>query len=298
MDTAKKNAAAPEHVIVKQKTNFQKTLSRFFSRPIAVIGLAIVVLMVFFSLFGGYATEYNFSNRNSKHRYQGPSAEHYFGTDNLGRDIYARVVDGSKITIVVALGSSLFAMALGSLLGLFSGFKGGAADSVISGFMNSLWALPTIVLAMAISVAMGSSITNIAISIGIVNIPSFYRIVRSRVLSIREMDYIMAARAIGRPTWKIIFQHVLPNLISTLIVETTMACSKAVIAEASLSFLGLGVPLPRASWGMMLKDGYALLERAPWMSIFPGIFIMLLVLGFNFLGDGLRDAFDVKIRAD
>lgn len=283
---------------IKRKTNFQKVLSRFFARKIAVAGLAIVLLMILFAFFGDAFTKYNYFDRNSKDRYQGPSVEHWFGTDDLGRDIYARVVDGARITIVVALGSSLFAMGLGTALGLFSGFKGGVVDSVTSGFMSSLWALPTIVLAMAINVALGSGIENILISIGIVNIPSFYRIVRSRVLSIREMDYVMAARAIGRPAWKIVFQHILPNLISTLIVETTLACSKAVIAEASLSFLGLGVTLPRASWGTMLKNGYAILERAPWMSIFPGLCIMLLVMGFNFLGDGLRDAFDVKIRVD
>lgn len=283
---------------VKEKSNWQKVLSRFFARKIAVAGLMIVVFMVCFALFGQYLTEYSYSQRNTKDRYQGPSSQHWFGTDDIGRDIYARIVDGAKITIVVAVGSSLLAMVLGSALGLFSGFRGGIADTIISGFMNSLWALPTIVLAMAINVALGSSIENITISIGLVNIPSFYRIVRSRVLSIREMDYIAAAKAIGRPTWKIVLQHVLPNLVSTLIVEATLACSKAVIAEASLSFLGLGVTLPRASWGTMLKSGYALLERAPWMSIFPGLFIMLLVMGFNFLGDGLRDAFDVRIRAD
>ena len=149
---------------------------------------------------------------------------------------------------------------------------------------------------MAINVALGSSLENIMISIGIVNIPSFYRIVRSRVLSIREMDYVMAARAVGRPTWKIILQHVLPNLVGTLIVETTLACSKAVIAEASLAFLGLGVALPRASWGTLLKEGYQYLNRAPAMSIFPGVFIMLLVMGFNFLGDGLRDALDPRLK--
>ena len=281
-----------------EKSNLQKVLSRFFARRIAVAGLVIVVLMILFAMFGSYLTPYSYAERNTKDRYQGPSAQHWFGTDELGRDIFARVADGAKITVTVALGSSLIAMVLGSALGLFSGFRGGLADSAISGFMNSLWALPTIILAMAINVALGTSLRNIMFSIGIVNIPSFYRIVRSRVLSIREMDYIAAARAIGRPTWKIVLQHVLPNLVSTLIVEVTLACSKAVIAEASLSFLGLGVTLPRASWGTMLKNGYAILERAPWISVITGCFIMLLVMGFNLMGDGLRDAFDVRIRAD
>ena len=284
--------------VYKEKSNLKKTLSRFLARKLAIFGLIIVVLFVLFALFGSYLTEYTYAGRNAADRYQGPNANHWFGTDDLGRDIFARIVDGAKITLLVAVGSTVLAMMAGAFLGLLSGFRGGMLDSVLSGAMNSLWALPTIVLAMAINVALGTNIQNILISIGLVNIPSFYRIVRSRVLSIKEMDYIMAARAIGRPEHKIVYQHVLPNLISTLIVEATLACSRAVIAEASLSFLGLGIMLPRASWGTMLKNGYVLIERAPWMSIFPGIFIMVLVMGSIFLGDGLRDAFDVRTRAD
>ncbi len=283
---------------IKRRSNFEKILHRFFSRKIAVIGMAIVVAMVIFSLFGSYLTPYTFDETNTRDRYQGPSEKHWFGTDELGRDVFARVVDGAGITLVVAFGSSVIALAAGTVLGLFSGYVGGRFDEVLSGFMNSLWALPTIVLAMAINVALGTSLFNILLSVGIVNIPGFYRIVRSRVISIKNMDYIMAARSIGQRDGAIIFGHVLPNLLSTLIVEATLCCSKAVIAEASLSFLGLGVQLPHASWGTMLKAGYPLVQRAPWLSIIPGIFIMTLVLGLNFMGDGLRDAFDVHINAD
>lgn len=298
MDSAIKGAITAEAVAVKQKSNARKVASRFSRRPLSVAGFVLVAVMILFALFGNYIAKYDLSYRNSSERFAPPSGEHWFGTDDLGRDIFARVADGAKITITVAFGSSAIALLIGTALGLFTGFCGGGADTVISGLMNSLWALPTIVLAMVINVALGSNIGNIIFSIGIVTVPSFYRIVRSRVLSIRETDYILAATAIGRPIHKNILLHVLPNLVSTLIIETTLACSKAVIAEASLSFLGLGVVLPRASWGTMLKSGYSLIERTSWLSIFPGLMIMLLVLGFNFLGDGLRDAFDVHIQAD
>lgn len=283
---------------VKSRSNFRKILHRFFSRKIAVMGLIIVIVMILFALFGSYLTPYTFDEANTSDRYQGPNSAHWFGTDDLGRDVFARVVDGAGITLLVAAGSSVIALMIGTLLGLVSGYSGGSFDEVLSGFMNSLWALPTIVLAMAINVALGTSLFNILLSIGIVNIPGFYRIVRSRVISVKNMDYIMATRAIGQGTPAVIFLHVLPNLMSTLIVEATLCCSKAVIAEASLSFLGLGVSLPHASWGTMLKAGYPLMSRAPWICIIPGLFIMVLVLGLNFMGDGLRDAFDVHINAD
>lgn len=283
---------------IKYRSNFQKVLHRFFSRKLAVFGAILVIAMILFAISGSCLTNYTFDETNTKDRFMAPNSTHWFGTDDLGRDIYARVVDGAGITLEVAFGSSIVALIFGTLLGLFCGYVGGAVDEVVSGFMNSLWALPTIVLAMAINVALGTSLFNILLSIGIVNIPGFYRIVRSRVISIKNMDYVVAAKAIGQGTCPVIFKHVLPNLLSTLIVETTLCCSKAVIAEASLSFLGLGVQLPHTSWGTMLKAGYPLMARAPWMSIIPGIFIMLLVLGLNFLGDGLRDAFDVHINAD
>ncbi len=283
---------------IKRRSNFQKVLHRFFSRKIAVFGMIIVVSMVLFALLGASLTPYTFDETNTRDRYQGPSETHLFGTDELGRDVFARVVDGAGITLVVAFGSSVIALIAGTILGLFSGYVGGRFDEILSGFMNSLWALPTIVLAMAINVALGTSLFNILLSVGIVNIPGFFRIVRSRVISIKNMDYIMAARSVGQKTGAIIFGHVLPNLLSTLIVEATLCCSKAVIAEASLSFLGLGVQLPHASWGTMLKAGYPLMQRAPWLCVIPGLFIMTLVLGLNFMGDGLRDAFDVHINAD
>jgi peptide/nickel transport system permease protein len=280
----------------REKTNFQVFTKKLFKRKLAVVGLIICIIVVFVAIFGPLISPYPPSKTIVSDRFMGPSATHLFGTDDLGRDVLSRMIEGARITLEVALGSVFIALLLGTLLGLISGFFGGIIDSIFSGLMDSIWAFPAIVLALAINVALGPSLGNILIAIGVVYTPSFYRLVRSRVLSISEMEYVMGARAIGLNNGKIIYRYILPNLAPTLIVQTTLNCAKAVIAETSLSFLGLGVPLPAASWGTMLKNGYAIMERAPWMSIFPGICIMLFVLGLNFLGDGLRDALDVRIR--
>lgn len=283
---------------VKNVNNYQRFVKKLFKRKLAVVGLVICVVVFLITVFGPFICPYSPSETIVKDRYQPPSGTHYFGTDDLGRDVFSRVIDGARITVVVAIGSICIALVCGTILGLICGYYGGIIDNVISGLMDSLWAFPAIILALAINVALGPSLKNIFIAIGIVYIPNFCRLVRGQVLSIREMEYVMGARAIGLNDIKIIFRHILPNVYSVLIVQSTLSCAKAVIAESSLSFLGLGVPLPMASWGSMLKSGYPLLDRAPWMSIFPGLSIMLLVLGLNFLGDGLRDALDVRIRAD
>ncbi|MHC1758988.1 MAG: ABC transporter permease [Negativicutes bacterium] len=283
---------------MKIETNFQRTLKKLFKRKLAVVGLAICLCILFITIFATWLSPYSASDTVVRDRFQGISVQHIFGCDELGRDVFSRILNGAQITFAVAVGSVGIALVCGTFLGLFSGFFGGFLDAIISGFMDALWAFPAIILALAINAALGASLENIYIAIGVVYIPDFCRIVRSRVLSIREMEYIMGAQAIGLSDSQIIFRYVIPNLSSTLIVQTTLCCAKAVIAEASLSFLGLGVPLPMASWGSMLKSGYPLLDRAPWLSIFPGLFIMLFVLGLNFLGDGLRDALDVRIRAD
>lgn len=290
--------AAPGATIVKERTNTQKILHRFFSRKIAVAGVIIFGAILLMALFGDFVCPYDPAGIDGKSRFQSPSATHIMGTDDMGRDTFARIIDGAKLTLSITGGAVLIALVFGTLFGLIAGYRRGKLDTILSGIMDSLWAFPAIVLAMAINTALGASITNIVIAIGVVYTPDFYRIVRSRVISIREMEYITGARAIGLNDAKIIWRYVLPNLLSTLIVQVTLTAAKAVLAEASLSFLGLGVPLPRASWGTMLKSGYGFMERNIWLSIFPGLFIMLLIMSLNFLGDGLRDALDVRIRAD
>lgn len=290
--------AAPGATIVKERTNTQKILHRFFSRKIAVAGVIIFGTILLMALFGDMVCPYDPAGIDGKSRFQSPSATHIMGTDDMGRDTFARIIDGAKLTLSITGGAVLIALVFGTLFGLIAGYRRGKLDTILSGIMDSLWAFPAIVLAMAINTALGASISNIVIAIGVVYTPDFYRIVRSRVISIREMEYITGARAIGLNDAKIIWRYVLPNLLSTLIVQVTLTAAKAVLAEASLSFLGLGVPLPRASWGTMLKSGYGFMERNIWLSIFPGLFIMMLIMSLNFLGDGLRDALDVRIRAD
>lgn len=284
--------------VVRERTNLQKNLRRFFSRKIAVFGLIVFCLIILLALFGDLICQYSPTKINAADRYQGPNLTHIFGTDDLGRDTFARIIDGARLTLTITGGSVFISLFFGSLLGLLAGYRQGVLDTIISGFMDALWAFPAIVLALAIRAALGASVMNIIIAIGVANIPAFFRIVRSRVVSVREMEYVVGARAIGLNDTKIIFRYILPNILSTLIVQATLTAAKAVLAEAGLSFLGLGVPLPAASWGTMMRSGYALMSRTVWLSVFPGAFIMMLVMSLNFLGDGLRDALDIRIRVN
>lgn len=281
-----------------RKSNLQLFWEKLIQNKLTVVGLILCVFIVLIALFGVHLTPYNFSTTSVAERYQAPSLRHLFGTDELGRDVLSRVMMGAQITVVVGLCSVLIAVVFGAFLGLISGYYGGFLDTAISGLMDAIWSFPAIILALAITTVLGPSIRNIFIAIGIVYTPNFYRLVRGQTLTIRETEYVMGAKAVGLNDLEIIFRYILPNESSTLIVQITLSCAKAVIAESSLSFLGLGVAPPMASWGAMLKSGYPLLERAPWLSIFPGLAIMFLVLGLNFLGDGLRDALDVRLRAD
>lgn len=283
---------------MKEKGRLHSMLVKFFKRKLAVAGLIICIVMIIGACCGDDFCTFKGEDVNVLDRFQGPSAKHLFGTDELGRDIFARVLVGLRITIVVSFAAVLLALTLGTMLGLIAGYYGGTMDHIISGLMDSLWAFPAIILALAINTALGASIRNIFLAIGIVYTPNFCRLTRSRVLAIREMEYVTSARSIGMNDFKIIMRYILPNLSNTLIVQVTLSCAKAVIAESSLSFLGLGVPLPLASLGTILKGGYSMMDLAPWLSIFPGICIMLLVMSLNFVGDGLRDALDVRIRMD
>lgn len=290
--------AVPQASAIREKSNTEKIFRRFLARKVAVIGLAVLVAIILLAVFGNLICPYDPAQINGADRFQGPSARHIFGTDDMGRDTFARIIDGARLTLGITGGAVLIAMGIGTLLGVIAGYRRGMLDSAISGLMDALWAFPAVVLAMAINTVLGASTGNIMIAIGIVNIPDFFRIVRSRVISIREMEYITGAKAVGLNDAKIIWRYVLPNLLSTLIIQITLTAAKAALAEAALSFLGLGVPLPRASWGTMLKSGYALMDRTLWLSVFPGAFIMLLVMSLNLVGDGLRDALDIRIRAD
>lgn len=225
-----------------------------------------------------------------------PSAEHWFGTDLQGRDIFCRVMVGTQISLSVGLIAVAFSLTIGVILGSIAGYKGGWIDTVIMRVMDMMLAIPSILLAIAIMAALGPGIEKAVVAIGLVSIPEYARIVRSEILAIKENDYVAAARVIGDSNFKIVFRHVLPNALPSIIVRATLGISGAILDAAALGFLGLGVQPPAAEWGDMLGRGRNELFRAPWLMIFPGLAITLAVLAFNLLGDGIRDGLDPKSR--
>lgn len=225
-----------------------------------------------------------------------PSAQHWFGTDLQGRDIFCRVMVGTQISLSVGLIAVAFSLTIGVILGSIAGYKGGWVDTVIMRIMDMMLAIPSILLAIAIMAALGPGIEKAVVAIGLVSIPEYARIVRSEILSIKENDYVAAARVIGDSNFKIVFRHVLPNALPSIIVRATLGISSAILDCAALGFLGLGVQPPAAEWGDMLGRGRNELFRAPWLMIFPGLAITLAVLAFNLLGDGIRDGLDPKSR--
>jgi peptide/nickel transport system permease protein len=227
---------------------------------------------------------------------KGPSAAHPLGTDQVGRDLLSRIMYGARISMIVGVISVGVAIAIGLPLGLLSGYARGIADEVIMRVMDALIAFPSLILAMAIVAVLKPSLFNVMIAIGITSVPLYARLMRSQVLSLRERDFVGAARALGATDARIMMRHILPNSLSPIIVQGTLGLGFAVLAEAGLGYLGVGVQPPTPTWGSILNQGSALLEKAPWLSIFPGLAIFILVLAFNLLGDALRDQLDPRLR--
>lgn len=285
-------------VMKKKSSNFLKAVRKLFRRTTAVLGIAVLVMMILLALFGNVISAYDFDEVDTENKLAAPSAQHWFGTDDLGRDLFSRIAYGARITLTVSIASVLVALVLGTLIGVTAGFIGGKVDATLSMIIEAICAFPTILIGLTLATVLGAGITNIVFAIGIANTPAFARLLRSMTLSIREREYIESAVTVGLSRIEIMFKHVFPNLVSVLIVQTTIAAASAILSESSLSFMGLGIQAPAASWGTMLRTGYDYISKAPWMSIFPGVAIMLTVLSLNYFGDGLRDALDVKIRVD
>jgi peptide/nickel transport system permease protein len=259
------------------------------------IGVVLVVLVAIAAIFAGIISPHDPYQMNSAHRMVGPSVYYPMGTDEFGRDIFSRIIHGSRISLQVGFISVSIALVVGGVFGLISGFFGGWVDSVVSRCMDILFAFPEILLAIALLAVLGAELRNVMIAIGIVYTPSFARIVRGPVLAARKQEYVEASKVIGASTYRTMFKHVLPNVAAPLIVQATVAFSFAVLTEAALSFLGLGAQPPEPSWGSMLSGGRRFVEQAPWMAIFPGLAIMIAVLGFNLMGDWLRDVLDPRM---
>jgi peptide/nickel transport system permease protein len=281
-----------------KETWYYNVFKRLIKGTLALLGLVIFLVVILVSLLAPWISPYDPNATNTAQLIKPPSAAHWMGTDELGRDVFSRIIAGTRISLVVGVIAVFIALASGSLLGLIAGYWRGYIDNVIMSVMDAIWAFPTLILALAITAALGPSLTNVTIAIGLVFTPGFARLVRGMVLTVREREYIQSARSIGLNDREIIGRYIWPNITPTIIVQASLNAAQAIIAEASLSFLGLGIQPPAASWGSMLKAGYPYLEMAAWLSIFPGLAILVTVLGLNFLGDGLRDAMDIKIRFD
>ncbi|WP_153731771.1 ABC transporter permease [Sporosarcina obsidiansis] len=262
----------------------------------AMFGLSIVLFFILIGILAPVLTSYPYDGFYPDRTLIPPGEEHWFGTDDQGRDIFSRIVFGARISLWIGFFSVIGSIIVGCLLGLIAGFYGKWADSIISRFFDIMLAFPSILLAIAIVAILGPSLFNALIAIAIINIPTYGRLIRSRVLSVKEEEYIMSARSIGMSDIRILFQHILPNSITPIIVQGTLGIATAILEAAALGFLGLGAQPGEPEWGKMLADSRQFLTVAPWTLLFPGFAIMLTVVGFNMFGDGLRDALDPKMK--
>ena len=278
------------------ETPSRRALRRLFRRKGAVAGLVVIAVFILLAVLAPWIAPYDPLATSWSLVRKPPSALHWFGTDDLGRDIVSRVIYGARASLVAGAISVGIALLIGVPLGLLSGYRGGFVDALISRITDAMLACPFLILAIALAAFLGPSLGNAMIAIGISTTPIFVRLTRGQTMSVKVEDYIEAARAVGNPRWRIALFHILPNIMPALLVQATLSIAAAIIAEAALSFLGLGQQPPAPSWGSMLNAAQRFLTNAPWMALWPGLAIFLAVVSFNVLGDGLRDALDPKER--
>jgi peptide/nickel transport system permease protein len=274
----------------------RRALRRLLARKGAVVGLVVITTFIVLAVFAPLIMPYDPIKTNFVLVRKPPSMLHWFGTDDLGRDVLVRVVYGARASLVAGAISVSIALGIGVPFGLLSGYRGGFIDALISRITDAMLACPFLILAIALAAFLGPSLRNAMIAIGISTTPIFIRLTRGQTLGVKVEDYVEAARAMGNPRWRIALFHILPNIMPALLVQATLSIAAAIIAEAALSFLGLGQQPPAPSWGSMLNAAQRFLINAPWMALWPGLAIFLVVLSFNLVGDGLRDALDPKER--
>jgi peptide/nickel transport system permease protein len=271
-----------------------RALQNLLARPSAMIGLAIIAVFVLLAIFAPFVAPYDPIATSWSAVRKAPSSAHWFGTDELGRDIMSRIIFGTRASLLAGVISVSIAISIGVPLGLLAGYRGGFIDALISRITDAMLACPALILAIALAAFLGPSLTNAMIAIGITATPIFIRLTRGQAINVKVENYIEAAEAIGNSSLRIALRHVLPNVIPALLVQITLSIAGAIIAEAALSFLGLGQQPPSPSWGSMLNSAQRFLVSAPWMAFWPGLSIFLIVMSFNLLGDGLRDALDPR----
>ena len=282
--------------MTSQTSPFIETTTRVIRIPQAAFGLVIILLTVLSALLAPIIAPLEPEAMDFDYLLSGLSSEHLLGTDQLGRDTLSRLIYGARIALLVSVGSIGLGVLLGVPLGLIAVYFGGWTDDIIMRLMDSLVVFPSLLIAVALAAALGGSVTTIIIAIGVANVPWMARVIRSQGLSIREMDFVAAAEAGGMSPARIILRHILPNSLAPVIVQSTLSMGYAVLVEATLGFIGVGVRPPTPTWGNMLYDAFPMLEQQPMLSIFPGLAIFLLVLSFNFVGDALRDVLDPRLK--
>ena len=293
-------AAAPVAVArpARQRSEWRRATRTLTRNRLVVAGLVMVAALIVIAALAGLIAPYDPIANNVRAALQPPSSYYYFGTDRFGRDVFSRVVHGSRLTLLVAIVSVAMSAVIGVALGLIGGYYRGWVDNLIGRVMDVFFSFPALLLAIGVSAALGPGLNNTIIAIAVVYSPVFGRVIRGPVLVERGKEYVEAARVIGASSPRVLLRHIFPNTLSPLIVQATITLSQAILTEATLSYLGLGTQPPFPSWGTMLQESREFLETAPWTSIFPGLAIMLTVLAFNLLGDGIRDVLDPRARGE
>lgn len=269
---------------------------RFLRARMAPVGLIICLLVIIAAVFAPFIAPFDPAKTDILHALQRPNKNHWLGTDDLGRDIFSRVIYGSRVSLLVGIIAVGAALLIGTIIGVAAGYFGGGVDNVAMRLMDSVLAFPALVLAISVAAVLGAGIKAPMIAIAVVYVPTFARVARGQVLATKEQEFVLAAHTIGSGHNRVMFRHILPNIAAPLIVQTSLSVAFAILAEASLSFLGLSVSPPTASWGRMVSEGRQYLQGAPWLVFGPGIAIFLTVMGLNFVGDALRDALDPRLR--
>jgi ABC-type dipeptide/oligopeptide/nickel transport system permease subunit len=281
-----------EEMELQGTTFIREVWHRFRRNKMAMAGAVTIILLILIAVFAPWVAPYDPYKVDLKEQFVAPGAKYLLGTDMYGRDVLSRVIFGTRISLIIGLVPSIISMILGSILGIISGYYGGKVDTVIMRIADMVMAFPSLLLAMAVMYTLGANLYNIFIALSIVGWAGTARVVRAQTLSIKEKEFVEAARAIGVKNWIIMIRHIFPNCIAPLLVLLTLGIPEAIMSEASLSFLGVGAQPPTPSWGLMVSNGKEYLLSAPWVAITPGFAILIIVMAFNFLGDGLRDALD------
>ncbi|WP_080847204.1 ABC transporter permease [Cytobacillus gottheilii] len=283
--------------ISKPSLSFWKDVFvRFRKNKLALFGLVLLAILIFMAIFGPMMTEYDYKQNDLSNKNQAPSAEHWFGTDDLGRDVFTRTWEGARISIFIGVAAALIDLCIGVIWGGIAGYKGGRTDEFMMRFADILYGIPYLLLVILLMVVLGQGLATMILAMTITGWINMSRIVRGQVLSLKNQEYVLAAKTLGANTTRIMSKHLIPNAMGPILVTMTLTVPSAIFTEAFLSFLGLGLTPPLASWGTMANDGLPALRYYPWRLFFPAIFICLTIFAFNVVGDGLRDALDPRLR--